>query len=458
MRPERVQQVSRTCAQRDMVVFRSFSVALENKNKNKNRNKMQSGDLQSDAAVVVNDAGVEAETSEGLAWRSAVESGPKLKVHFTWRRTMYREACIPYGRFKLCLLGWCISDWYFGSMREKIGKSLRRFSHNGVDAVPQLLATIDTRPTSFFAAHVKHLYFPLTVLLPAVQRMLSVCTGTSLPPDTGTLFATLPALTYLAVDFHALPNPDSDNPSMSAALVCLHGLVLMASTKADYWWVHQRLLHDSFAGARFFMCLRPVDDATWDVWWHVPDLFVDAEEALERRRVVAAAMVFESSVLITGTSIGFEAAQVPASLLILSLLQEEPTTDIVKLLDSRPEINTESVVGKKIDRAAPKGHIRLEGIHFQYPTRPGVRILRDFSIQAKPGTYITLVRASGCAKSTVLFWIISSAFDPIPEIWFGARARSVRFGHESFFLRDFLHWHSSRTHLGTHCHRAGPAA
>jgi ATP-binding cassette subfamily B (MDR/TAP) protein 1 len=76
-------------------------------------------------------------------------------------------------------------------------------------------------------------------------------------------------------------------------------------------------------------------------------------------------------------------------------------TDIVKLLDSRPEINTKSAVGKKIDRAAAKGHICLEGIHFRYPTHPGVRVLRDLSIQAEPGTYIALARASGCGKSTV---------------------------------------------------------
>ncbi|KAJ7815098.1 hypothetical protein B0H14DRAFT_3878467 [Mycena olivaceomarginata] len=98
-----------------------------------------------------------------------------------------------------------------------------------------------------------------------------------------------------------------------------------------------------------------------------------------------------------------------------------PATDIVKLLDSRPEINTESAVGKKIDRTAAKGHIRLE---------------------AEPGTYIALVRASGCGKSTVIqlmecfynplageiysFWIISSAFDLIPEIGFGGQGRSVR--------------------------------
>ncbi|KAJ7347613.1 hypothetical protein DFH08DRAFT_162597 [Mycena albidolilacea] len=75
--------------------------------------------------------------------------------------------------------------------------------------------------------------------------------------------------------------------------------------------------------------------------------------------------------------------------------------DIVKLLDSRPEINAESAAGKKMDRAAAKGHICLEGIHFPYPTHPGVRVLRDLSIQAEPGTYIALVGASGCGKSTV---------------------------------------------------------
>jgi ATP-binding cassette subfamily B (MDR/TAP) protein 1 len=59
-------------------------------------------------------------------------------------------------------------------------------------------------------------------------------------------------------------------------------------------------------------------------------------------------------------------------------------TDIVKLLDSNPELNAESAAGKKIDRASAKGHIHLEGIHFRYPTRPGVRVLRDLSIQTEP--------------------------------------------------------------------------
>lgn len=73
--------------------------------------------------------------------------------------------------------------------------------------------------------------------------------------------------------------------------------------------------------------------------------------------------------------------------------------DIINLLDSTPEIDAESTEGKIPENV--QGHIRLENIHFRYPTRPGVRVLRNLSIEVKPGTYIALVGASGCGKSTV---------------------------------------------------------
>jgi ATP-binding cassette subfamily B (MDR/TAP) protein 1 len=76
-------------------------------------------------------------------------------------------------------------------------------------------------------------------------------------------------------------------------------------------------------------------------------------------------------------------------------------SDIIKLLDSVPEIDAESTEGKKLSSAKTEGHLRLEGIHFRYPTRPAVRVLRDFSIEVQPGTYVALVGASGCGKSTM---------------------------------------------------------
>jgi ATP-binding cassette subfamily B (MDR/TAP) protein 1 len=87
-------------------------------------------------------------------------------------------------------------------------------------------------------------------------------------------------------------------------------------------------------------------------------------------------------------------------------------SDIIKLLDSVPEIDAESTEGKTPDPAKLRGQIRLEEIHFRYPTRPAVRVLRDLSLTVEPGTYIALVGASGSGKSTVI-QLIERFYDPL---------------------------------------------
>ena len=73
--------------------------------------------------------------------------------------------------------------------------------------------------------------------------------------------------------------------------------------------------------------------------------------------------------------------------------------DTVTLLDSQPEIDAQTTEGKVPQDV--QGRIRLENIHFRYPTRPGVRVLRNFNITVEPGTYVALVGSSGCGKSTM---------------------------------------------------------
>lgn len=75
-------------------------------------------------------------------------------------------------------------------------------------------------------------------------------------------------------------------------------------------------------------------------------------------------------------------------------------SDIIKLLNRVPDIDAESDAGKVVDGKSIEGHIRFENVHFRYPTRPGVRVLRGLSLDVKPGTYIALVGASGSGKST----------------------------------------------------------
>ncbi|QRV77587.1 ABC transporter transmembrane region [Ceratobasidium sp. AG-Ba] len=84
--------------------------------------------------------------------------------------------------------------------------------------------------------------------------------------------------------------------------------------------------------------------------------------------------------------------------------------DIINLLDSRPEIDAESPEGGKV--TATRGRVVLEDIHFRYPTRPGVRVLRNLNLVVEPGTYIALVGASGSGKSTVI-QLIERFYDPL---------------------------------------------
>jgi len=87
-------------------------------------------------------------------------------------------------------------------------------------------------------------------------------------------------------------------------------------------------------------------------------------------------------------------------------------SDIIKLIDSVPEIDADSKEGKVVDSHVIKGRLQFDNIHFRYPTRPGVRVLRDLSFDVEPGTYIALVGASGSGKSTII-QLIERFYDPL---------------------------------------------
>lgn len=87
-------------------------------------------------------------------------------------------------------------------------------------------------------------------------------------------------------------------------------------------------------------------------------------------------------------------------------------SDIIRLIDSVPEIDADSEEGEKIDSSVVKGHLKIENVHFRYPTRTGVRVLRELSIEVQPGTYVALVGASGSGKSTVI-QLLERFYDPL---------------------------------------------
>jgi ATP-binding cassette subfamily B (MDR/TAP) protein 1 len=85
-------------------------------------------------------------------------------------------------------------------------------------------------------------------------------------------------------------------------------------------------------------------------------------------------------------------------------------SEIINLLDSKPVIDAEDTGGKVPQNV--EGQVELKDIHFRYPTRPTIRVLRGLDIIVKPGTYVALVGASGCGKSTVV-QLIERFYDPL---------------------------------------------
>ncbi|KAI8430778.1 hypothetical protein MSG28_000940 [Choristoneura fumiferana] len=82
---------------------------------------------------------------------------------------------------------------------------------------------------------------------------------------------------------------------------------------------------------------------------------------------------------------------------------------VFTLLERKPKIDCLNPAGIKPRRFA--GDIILDNVHFSYPSRPDVKILKGFSLHVKPGENVALVGSSGCGKSTIL-QLLQRLYDP----------------------------------------------
>lgn len=82
----------------------------------------------------------------------------------------------------------------------------------------------------------------------------------------------------------------------------------------------------------------------------------------------------------------------------------------MKLLDAEVEIDAESPEGAHVK--ASQGHIVFKNVHFRYPSRPGVRVLRGLNMEIKPGQTVAIVGPSGSGKSTII-QLIERYYDTI---------------------------------------------
>ena len=60
----------------------------------------------------------------------------------------------------------------------------------------------------------------------------------------------------------------------------------------------------------------------------------------------------------------------------------------------------------------PSGDIAVNSVHFNYPSRPEVKVLQGMSVSVKPGQTLALVGPSGCGKSTIVS-LVERFYDPV---------------------------------------------
>ncbi|KAK9342519.1 P-loop containing nucleoside triphosphate hydrolase protein [Lipomyces starkeyi] len=84
--------------------------------------------------------------------------------------------------------------------------------------------------------------------------------------------------------------------------------------------------------------------------------------------------------------------------------------NIKRLFEKEPLIDSwsdDSVVPQDV-----QGNIEFKNVHFRYPTRLQVPVLRGLNLSVKKGQYVALVGASGCGKSTTI-GLIERFYNPL---------------------------------------------
>ncbi|EFB22674.1 hypothetical protein PANDA_001850, partial [Ailuropoda melanoleuca] len=82
---------------------------------------------------------------------------------------------------------------------------------------------------------------------------------------------------------------------------------------------------------------------------------------------------------------------------------------IFNIIDSNPKIDSFSERGHKPDSI--KGNVEFNDVHFSYPARANVKILKGLSLKVESGQTVALVGNSGCGKSTTV-QLLQRLYDP----------------------------------------------
>ncbi|XP_075414573.1 ATP-dependent translocase ABCB1 [Tenrec ecaudatus] len=83
--------------------------------------------------------------------------------------------------------------------------------------------------------------------------------------------------------------------------------------------------------------------------------------------------------------------------------------EVFKIIDNKSSIDSYSADGHKPDNI--KGNLEFKNVHFSYPSRKEVKILKGLNLKVQSGHTVALVGNSGCGKSTTV-QLMQRLYDP----------------------------------------------
>ncbi|XP_065439363.1 ATP-dependent translocase ABCB1-like isoform X1 [Chrysemys picta bellii] len=84
--------------------------------------------------------------------------------------------------------------------------------------------------------------------------------------------------------------------------------------------------------------------------------------------------------------------------------------EVYKVINKHRLLDSSAKEGYRPDQL--KGEIEFKNIHFSYPSRPDVKILKGLNLKVQSGKTIALVGSSGCGKSTAI-QLLQRFYDPV---------------------------------------------
>lgn len=138
--------------------------------------------------------------------------------------------------------------------------------------------------------------------------------------------------------------------------------------------------------------------------WYGVSLILDDRGQEERQYTPAVLVIVLFAIIMGAQNLGFSSPHVDSFGVALGAAR-----NLFRIIDRESEIDPMSEMGNKPQSIT--GRLRFEDIHFRYPSRPDVEILKGLTVDVEPGQTVAFVGASGCGKSTVI-QLMQRFYDP----------------------------------------------